>query len=136
MAKQACFVILLMYGLARVVTGGWHMFAPDGGAMTIAGLDLSLEGPAIVALFAWAGATQLTIGLAAMVVAFRAPPLWSWMLTIATLEQALIITNAWLLKPVIQPGGMVMPPATFVGIAATVVLLVGAVMATRIRPSR
>lgn len=124
-------MILVAYGLLRVLTGAWHMFAPDGGAMSIAGLDLSLEGPAIVALFAWAGATQLAIGLAALVVAFRSLTLWPWMLGIAALEQALIVVNAWLLKPVIQPNGAVMPPATFVGIAGTLILLVATLIAVR-----
>jgi hypothetical protein len=124
-------MILVAYGLLRVLTGAWHMFAPDGGAMSIAGLDLSLEGPAIVALFAWAGATQLAIGLAALVVAFRSLTLWPWMLGIGALEQALIVVNAWLLKPVIQPNGAVMPPATFVGIAGTLILLVATLIAVR-----
>tara|TARA_B110000503_G_C6864136_1_gene295998 strand:+ start:94 stop:285 length:192 start_codon:yes stop_codon:yes gene_type:complete len=43
-------------------------------------------------------------------------------LCVATLEQRLIVFNAWLLKPVIHMSAMVMPPATYLGIAACILL--------------
>ncbi len=48
---------LSLFSALTIVPGCIHTFAPDGGAGTIAGIDLSQNGRVIIALFAWAGAT-------------------------------------------------------------------------------
>ena len=123
--------ILFLYGAARVLTGGWHMLAVDGGANTIAGINLSLDGPTIVSLFAWAGATQFAIGLLAILTVLLNKQGVFLFLWAAALEQFLIVLNAWILKPVIQVTGAVMPPATYIGIAACILLTIAALSARR-----
>ena len=89
---------LTLFSVLTIVPGGIHTFAPDGGAGTIAGLDLSQNGRVVVALFAWAGATQIAFGLAALVVSVRYRSLVPLMLGLAIVERALHALNAWALK--------------------------------------
>ena len=131
MISKAPIVVLLLYGLARIITGAWHMFAPDGGAGTIAGIDLSFDGAALIAVFAWAGASQFALGLLGVYVALAARSLTAPFLLVGAVEQGLIILNAWVLKPVVQSTGAVMPPATYVGIAACLTLMAASVLAYR-----
>jgi hypothetical protein len=51
---------LLPLNLAR---GGIHVFSPDGGAGSIAGLDLSTSAATIIPLFALIGVNQIAVGL-------------------------------------------------------------------------
>ncbi|MFN8949016.1 MAG: hypothetical protein ACK5YG_15060, partial [Alphaproteobacteria bacterium] len=55
---------LTLVSLGTIVPGGIHVFLPDGGAGVIAGIDLTQGGKTIIAVFAWAGATQMGWGLA------------------------------------------------------------------------
>jgi hypothetical protein len=80
-----------------IVPGGIHTFAPDGGAGKVAGLDLSQNGRVIIALFAWAGATQIAFGLAAGIVSLRYRTLVPLMLALAIVERTLHALNAWAL---------------------------------------
>ena len=96
--SPAAAYFLTVFGVLTVVPGCIHTFAPDGGAGTIAGLDLSRNGRVIVAIFAWAGATQIAFGLAALVVSLRYRTLVPLMLALALIERTLHALNAWLLK--------------------------------------
>jgi hypothetical protein len=89
---------LTVFSIATIVPGGIHIFAPDGGAGTIAGLDLSQNGRVIIALFAWAGATQIAFGLACLAISLRYRSLVPLALGLALLERSLHALNAWLLK--------------------------------------
>jgi hypothetical protein len=89
---------LALVGLLTVVPGCIHTFLPDGGAGVIAGLDLSQNGALVVALFAWAGATQIAFGLVLLLVALRYRPLVPAMLALVLLERALHALNGWVLK--------------------------------------
>jgi len=63
------FTLLAVVGTYRSCI---HIFAPDGGAGTIAGLDLTVEGaPAIVFSFALWGSAQLVYAFIQLAVAFR-----------------------------------------------------------------
>jgi len=86
---------LTLFSVLTIVPGCIHTFAPDGGAGTIAGLDLSQNGRVIVALFAWAGATQIAFGLATLVVSLRYRSLVPLMLGLAVGERTLHALNAW-----------------------------------------
>lgn len=55
--------VLGLFACINVVRGGIHLFAPDGGAGSIAGLDLSRDAQTILALFAIIGINQLILGL-------------------------------------------------------------------------
>lgn len=90
--------VLLVFAAITVVPGLIHEFAADGGAGTIAGIDLSQGGRVIIAVFAWAGATQIVFGLAALACAWRYQNLVPLMLALALLERTLHALNAWVLK--------------------------------------
>ena len=48
---------LTLYAIGWIIPGMIHSFLPDGGAGTIARLDLSHNPTMIFAMFAWAGAS-------------------------------------------------------------------------------
>jgi hypothetical protein len=121
--------LLAVFALLTIVPGCIHQFLPDGGAGTIAGIDLGACGPAIVALFAWAGATQIAFGLAMLVVALRHRPLAPAMLALLLMERTLHALNAWAWKP----GGGRHPPEHY---AVLVVLpLILWALAASLRPA-
>ncbi len=96
--SMASAYFLTLFGVLTIVPGCIHTFAPDGGAGTIAGLDLRRNGQVVVALFAWAGATQIAFGLAALIVSLRYRTLVPLLLALAIVERTLHALNAWLLK--------------------------------------
>lgn len=87
---------LTVVGVLTIVPGCIHRFLPDGGAGTIAGLDLSRDGRVVVALFAWAGATQIAFGLALLVVSLRYRTLVPLMLALVVVERTLHALAAWM----------------------------------------
>ncbi len=91
--SSAWFLALLGFGWC--VGGSIHSFAPDGGAGTIAGIDLSQGGQRIIALFAWAGATQLAHGITMIVVALRYRSLVPLLLVLSLMERALLSWSAF-----------------------------------------
>lgn len=56
-------IILGLFALMNLARGGIHAFSPDGGAGTIAGLDLSTSADTIIPLFALIGVNQIGVGL-------------------------------------------------------------------------
>lgn len=88
---------LAFYGVAWIVPGMIHSFLPDGGAGTIAGLDLS-ENPAMIfGMFAWAGATQIAHGIVTLVVALRYRSLVPLFLLVSLLERILLSWSGWVM---------------------------------------
>ena len=86
---------LAFYGVAWIVPGMIHSFLPDGGAGTIAGLDLSHNPTMIFGMFAWAGATQIAHGLVILVVALRFRSLAPLLLLVSLLERILLSLSGW-----------------------------------------
>ena len=85
-------------GLLALLTIGpalIHLLLPDGGAGVIAGLDLSKDGPAIIRLFAWAGATQLVWGLMLLAIAVRYRHLVPLALVLLLIERCIHAVNMW-----------------------------------------
>ena len=122
---------LTLFSIFTIVPGCIHVFAPDGGAGTIAGLNLGQNGRVIVALFAWAGATQIAFGLAMLIVSLRYRTLVPIMLGLAIVKRALHALNAWVLKSV--PGGH-HPPEHY-GVLIALPLLLAAFVFSQ-RPSQ
>ena len=89
---------LTALAVLTIVPGCIHTFLPDGGAGTIAGLDLGSNGRVVVALFAWAGATQIALGLVMLVVSLRYRPLVPLVLAVVLLERSLHALDGWVLK--------------------------------------
>ena len=114
--------VLGIYGALRILTGSVHMFWDDGGAGRIAGLNLDADPMTLIAVFAWAGATQLVWGCATLGVALWYRSLVAPALLLALVEQSLIAINAWVLKPVADGHH---PPATYVALAGVWILALG-----------
>lgn len=114
---------LTLVGVLTIGPGLIHTFLPDGGAGVIAGMDLSVNGAAIVGVFAWAGATQIVWGIALLVASLRyrtlVPPLFALLL----LERSLIALNLWVLK---APAGDHHRPPEAYATLVTLPLLLGA----------
>jgi len=116
---------LTAVAVLTIVPGCIHRFLPDGGAGSIAGIDLGRDGQVIVALFAWAGATQIAFGVAMLVVSLRYRTLVPLMLALVILERTLHALAAW-----VRPAAAAHHPpehyAVLVALPLLVVAFVGA----------
>jgi hypothetical protein len=111
-------------GLTAVLTigpGFIHYFLTDGGAGVIAGLDLSVHRAVVVGIFAWMGATQISYGLAQLLVALRYRSLTPLFLLLALIERSLAAIAAWITK---GSGAIHHPPEAY-GVLVAVPLLLG-----------
>lgn len=86
---------LAFYGSAWIVPGMVHSFLPDGGAGTIAGLDISDNPTMIFGMFAWAGATQIAHGIVTLVVALCYRSLVPLFLLVSLIERLLLSWSGW-----------------------------------------
>jgi len=91
-----------------------HSFLPDGGAQSIADLDLRDRRDVVIGVFRWEGATQLAFGLGMLVVSIRYRTLTPLFLALSLLQAALIALQGWVLSP---PANGHHPPAHFGAIA-------------------
>jgi hypothetical protein len=83
-------LIAVVYMFVMVVRSCIHLFAPDGGAQSIAGIDTSVEGgDNIIAIFHQWGAIQLILALLLLVLFFRYPGLTPLILLTLTLDPVL-----------------------------------------------
>lgn len=88
---------LAFYGVAWIVPGIIHSFLPDGGAGTIAGLDLGHNPTMIFGMFAWAGATQIAHGIVTLIVALRYRALVPLFLLVSLIERLLLSWSGWVM---------------------------------------
>lgn len=125
---------LMLASALTIVPGLIHYALPDGGAGVIAGIDLSLAGPTIIAVFAWYGALQIPFGLLLLVVALRYRSLVPLCLLLLVLQQALGAASGWLWKG--APGAH-HPPEHYASLVFTVLglLFLGLALRSRARPS-
>lgn len=92
---RAAAWFLALGGVLTLVPGMIHAFLPDGGAGSIAGLDMGDRRELVIALFAWHGATQIAFGLAMIAVALRYRSLTPLFLALFVLERVLLVLDAW-----------------------------------------
>ncbi len=93
------FYFLILIAVVSTARSLIHMFAPDGGAASIAGLDVAVAGGTnIIAIFGQWGASQLILALLYWVVILRYRFLTPLMLGVVVLEQVLRI-DVGQLKP-------------------------------------
>lgn len=96
---RAPLVFLVLIATVSTARSLVHLFAPDGGAGSIAGINLGVAGGAnIVAVFAQWGASQLVLALLQWLVVLRYRFLVPAMLAVLVLEQLLRLL-AGRLKP-------------------------------------
>lgn len=122
----AAAYVLTAFGVLSVLPGCIHTFLPDGGAGSIAGIDLSHNGRVIVAVFAWAGATQIAFGLTALIVSLRHRDLVPLLLALAVLERTLHALDGWILTG----GGAVHHPPEHYAVLVALPILIGALFAS------
>ncbi|MBS0384312.1 MAG: hypothetical protein JSS00_03065 [Proteobacteria bacterium] len=93
-------------GLVNLARGCVHAFAPDGGAHSIAGLELRDDSATILSLFATLGLQQIVLGLFELYAALRAPRFVTLLLALQTLTTLVALINlyAWRPLPVVVPG--------------------------------
>ena len=78
------FALITVFTLVRSCI---HIFAPDGGASSIAGINTSVEGGSnIISMFALWGLAQLLMGLVYVVVFFRYKSLIPFMYILIIIE--------------------------------------------------
>ena len=83
-------LIAVLYMFVMVVRSCIHLFAPDGGAQSIAGIDASVEGgDNIIAIFHQWGAIQLILAVLLFVLFFRYPGLTPLILLTLALDPVL-----------------------------------------------
>ncbi|MGA0599625.1 hypothetical protein ACO2Q3_02865 [Caulobacter sp. KR2-114] len=109
-----------------------HLTLPDGGAQSIAHLDLGDRRALVVAVFRWEGATQLALGLAMLGVALRYRPLTPIFLALNVLERGLMALDGWVLEP---PASGQHPPEHFGSVGAVALGLVFLALSLRPRPA-
>ncbi|HEX5264451.1 MAG TPA: hypothetical protein VFW13_13040, partial [Phenylobacterium sp.] len=116
---SAWFLALL--ALLTLGPGLIHSFLPDGGAGTIAGLDMGDKRDVVIGVFRWEGATQLALGLALLAVSLRYRTLTPLFLALVLLEQVLVALQGWVFAP---PANNHHPPAHY---GALVVIVLSAI---------
>ncbi|MBU4433187.1 MAG: hypothetical protein KKC14_02095 [Alphaproteobacteria bacterium] len=92
-------VVLGLMGLINLGRGAIHAFAPDGGAGSIAGLDLSTSRETILSLFATLGLAQIAKGVFELYVVARRRDLLGLFLAMQTLDTLLAVANLYLWRP-------------------------------------
>ena len=94
-------MVLLIVAIIGIVRSCIHMFAPDGGAWSIAGIDVNVAGgDAIIFTFALWGSEQLLMGIVEIVVCIRFRNLVPFMYIIITGEYLLRILVGHI-KPIV-----------------------------------
>ena len=104
--SPVAWLFLLALGFVNLVRGSIHLFADDGGAGRIAGIDLAQNREVIVMLFAIMGLDQLAWGAIDLAVALRHRAWVPAVLGISLVKQALGAAVMWWYKPlpVAAPG--------------------------------
>jgi hypothetical protein len=100
------WIFLLLIGAINLFRGSVHLFKADGGASSIAGIDLSLNGEVILSLFATMGLSQLLMAAIDFAVALRYRALVPLLVGYHLLQQigAAIILWWWRPLPLDAPG--------------------------------
>lgn len=87
--------ILAVLAVLTILPAGIHSFLPDGGAGVIAGLDMAACRQLVVALFHWAGATQLVFGIVMLLAATRYRSFVPPVLALLLVERGLHALHFW-----------------------------------------
>jgi hypothetical protein len=109
--KLAVYAFILYAGVS-IVRSCIHFFAPDGGAGSIAKIDLSQGGKNIIFVFALWGSSQLILGFIQLLVSFRYRNLLPFMYILLFLEYS-FRTLIGVIKPPIFQAGAGTPPGGY-----------------------
>ncbi len=119
MVRRLPSITLALFAAINILRGSIHSFAPDGGAHSIAGLDLNSQSATILALFASIGLMQLSLGLFELWVLARKPALVIPVLALQSVQTLLGVVHLYFYRPL----PVVVPGAAFnLGLLAVVAL--------------
>jgi len=124
---------LMLAAVLEFIPGCIHYFLPDGGAGVIAGLDLSRNGAAIIATFAWFGAVQIPMAILLFIIGLRYRTLVPLGLMALILSRSLMAIDGWFLK---GAAGGHHPPEHYASPIVVVLALIFLALALRQRPAR
>jgi hypothetical protein len=104
--RRVPLLVLALMALINIGRGCIHAFAPDGGAHSIAGLDLTRDSQTILSLFATLGLGQIALGLTEAYVVLRRRDAVGLLLALQTLQTLGAMANLYLWRPlpVVVPG--------------------------------
>lgn len=92
-------IVLAAMGVINIGRGAVHAFAPDGGAHSIAGLDLSHDRAAVLSLFATLGLGQMAKGGFELWAVMARRDLVVLFLTMQGLDTLCALANLYLWRP-------------------------------------
>ena len=121
--KKIPSLILFLWSLFCLLAAGIHLFLPDGGSASVAGLKTDST---LIGIFAWAGATQLVWSLLMLLVAVKYKQLISLILGLVVIERIIISVNAWYIKPPIATNNL--PPEVYITLYCLPFLILGLVL--------
>jgi hypothetical protein len=101
--RPIAWQLLLLLAAVNFVRGGIHLFADDGGAGRIAGIDLAQGGAVIVMLFAVMGIDQIVWGAIDAAVALRWRAFVPLVLAVTLAKQLTGALVMWVYKPLLVP---------------------------------
>jgi hypothetical protein len=93
------WIFLVLMGIVNLGRGSIHVFRSDGGAASIAGIDLSRNGEVILALFATMGLAQILLGAIDLAVGLRYRALAPLLLGYHLLQQMGVVAILWWWRP-------------------------------------
>lgn len=120
--------LLALLAVLTILPGIVHVGLPDGGAGTIAGIDLGACRAPIVGCFAWAGATQIVFGVVMLLVARRYQSLVPTVYVLVIVERGLHALNGWVLRSASHH-----PPEHYAVLVVLPILLAGLIASARAR---
>ena len=116
--------VLAMLGVLNLLRGGVHWLAPESGAGSIAGMDLSTSSaPNIIFLLAAGGISQFAWGVVYLYIALRERRLLGAIFLLEALKSGALLFTEYVTKPPVVPlPGRYLHMTTFVTAAAIVLL--------------
>jgi hypothetical protein len=117
-------IVLAMLGVLNLLHGAVHWLAPESGAGSIAGMDLSTSSaPNIVYLLAAAGISQFAWGVVYLYIALRERRFLGAIFLLEALKSGALLFTEYVTKPPVAPiPGRYLHMTTFVTAAAIVLL--------------
>jgi hypothetical protein len=117
-------IVLAMLGVLNLLQGCVHWLAPESGAGSIAGMDLSTSSaPNIVYLLAAAGINQAAWGVVYLYIALRERRFLGAIFLLEALKSGALLFTEYVTKPPVVPiPGRYLHMTTFVTAAAIVLL--------------
>jgi hypothetical protein len=101
MLKAFPVMVLAVMALINLGRGAIHAFAPDGGAISIAGLSFGNQGPTLLSLFATLGFGQMVMGGFQAYIVLHRRDLVSLFLAFQLATTLMAMVNLYLWRPLL-----------------------------------